>query len=214
MKNNLTNEQIKELVTIAKTEEVGTVVNLAYFGQSAKLDTRLNRIERILPDVNSFAVLGEDGKFSPLSEQEKTDTVMKMVNDFWKAHLNYDGNRFTFNNLQDDFFTTETYDRLLSYAKQFFANRIDSETAGRNQYKYKLTTKSDIKMLEQMNRAFPKSLGRKMKEVSKNFLRRKREQNGKEISLLQQLIANNLAWQDAQTLNSDGAKHALNFGLN
>ena len=208
-----TNEQIKELFKIAQSEAAGKVVNLSYFGKSAAVDTRLNRIERVLPNVQTMVVLGEDGKFSSLSEQEKTDCVMKIFNDFWKKHLNFNGDHFEFiGGLQDDFFTNETYNRLLDYARIFFANRIDAEISNRNQFKFKLSTKTEVKMLEQMNKAFPKSLYKKMKEISKDYLRRKKEQGKESISMLQQLIANNLAWQDAQTLN-DGAKAELNLKL-
>lgn len=214
MKNNFTNEQVKELVEIAKSEEAGKVVNLSYFGSAAKVDTRLNRIERILPDVANFVELGKDNKFYPLNEQKKADFEIRIFNNFWKNHLDFVGGHFEFNNLQDDFFTTETYNRLLSYSLTYFTNRIDAETAARNQFKFKLSTKNEVKMLEHMNKTFPKSLYRKMKEVSKNFLKRKKEQ-GKEnnVSMLQGLIANNLAWQDA-TLNADGTKRALEFELN
>lgn len=201
--SKFTNEQVKELIEMAQTEKEGKIINLSYFGQKGKMDTRLNRIEQILPNINNFVTIGEDGKFSPLTEKEKTDQIMKVFNEFWKNHLYFNGSNFKFVGLQDDFFTAETYNRMLNYAKAYFAARADAEIACRNQFKYILTVNSDINILEKMDKAFPKSVNRKMKEISKIYSRRKKEQAGKEneTSLLQLLIANNLAWQDAKTSN-------------
>ena len=192
----LSKEQIKELNRIAETENVGYVLNMNCFLHGAKLDTRLNRNEHILPDVNALYLLCEDGKFSPLTEKEKTYVKVRVFNEFWKNHLNYFEN-FEFFGLQNDFFTNETYNRLLDYAQTYFDCRINAQISGKMQFKYSLSEKSEIKILEQMKKSFPKSLLKKMREVSKDFVRRKKSQTGLNVSLLQQLIANDLAWKDA-----------------
>lgn len=206
----ITKEQISELAAIAASEKPGKVVDLRCFGVAGALDTRANRNERILPDVNYLVVLGEDGKFSPLTEEEKTEITMAIFNDFWIRHLNFAGNHFEFIDLQNDFFTGETYSRMTDYAKVFFENRVNAEKAGRNKFKYKLDPKTEINRLMQFEKAFNPSVARKMKEVSKSFSRRKKEQRGKDISVLQELIANNLAWQDEQKIDA-GATHELRF---
>ena len=61
----------KELTNIAAVHEPGYIVNSRLLCGKSKLNTREVRIEKTLPDVNSLLMLDENGKFSPLSEQEK-----------------------------------------------------------------------------------------------------------------------------------------------
>lgn len=210
----LTQNQIVELHKIAATKKSGEVINLSCFGEEGKKNTRANMVQTILPDVETLIVLEENGKFSPLTQQDKVDAVMKIFNNFWRTHLKYHSNKFEFVHSQDDFFTKETVERLKAYSKTFFEQRLDDATAERNSFKYKLSSETEVLRLKAMQAQFDRDLDKRVMQVTKNFNKHQKEQVGKKgYSFIQQLIANNLArLDDASTAAQPERELVFTFG--
>ena len=188
--------EVKELMNVAAVHEPGYVVNPRLLCGKSKLNTREVRIEKVLPDLNSLLVLDENGKFSPLSEQEKTDLIIKIFNDFWKHHMNFKPKGFEFIGLSDDFFCDTSYYRLEEYSKVFFDRRMDDEIANRNNFKYRLSTATELKNLRFFQESFNRGLKKEKTKVSRARAKYRKEQGGEIRQLLMFLVANHLARKD------------------